>query len=212
MRAPTAASSSDITGEEGRRRAIDELGDPVYGGREPSLLDRFLQWLSDLVDDLMQLGSSLPGDWWLLLPVLLVLALLVAGLIMYLRPGRNRRAETPVHAETKRTAAGHRSAADEHESSGAYDQAVVERLRAIDVDLEERALLTPSVGRTATELATEAGRGLPEQAQRLSDAAALFNDVVYGHREATAETARTLRELDDHLRAARPAPVEEERR
>lgn len=211
MRAPTA-SSPDLTGEEGRRRAIQELGDPVYGDREPSLLDRFLQWLSDLVDDLMHLGNGLPGDWWVLLPVLLVLVLLVVGLIVYLRPGRNRGTGAPVHEETKRTAADHRSAADEHESSGAYGQAVVERLRAIDVDLEERALLTPSAGRTATELAAEAGRSLPEQAGRLSDAAGLFNDVVYGRREATAETARTLRELDDRLRAARPIPVEEERR
>lgn len=211
MRAPTA-SSSEITGEEGRRRAIEELGDPVYGDREPSLLDRFLQWLSDLIDDLMQLGSGLPGDWWLLLPVLLVLGLLVVGLIVYLRPGRNRKVGAPVHEATKRTAADHRAAADDHESSGDFDRAVVERLRAIDVDLEERALLTPTAGRTATELATEAGRSLPEQAARLSDAAGLFNDVVYGRREATSETARTLRELDDHLRAARPTPVEEERR
>ena len=211
MRAPTA-SSPEITGEEGRRRAIEELNDPVYGNREPSLLDRFLQWLSDLIDDLMQLGSGLPGDWWLLLPVLLVLALLVVGLIVYLRPGRNRKAGAPVHEETKRTAADHRAAADERESAGDFDRAVVERLRAVDVDLEERALLTPSAGRTATELATEAGRSLPEQAGRLSDAAGLFNDVVYGRREATAETARALRELDDHLRAARPVPVEEERR
>ncbi|WP_017612148.1 DUF4129 domain-containing protein [Nocardiopsis salina] len=213
MTAPNAPSP-DLPGEEGRRRAFEELGDPVYGDREPSLIDRFVEWLSDLVDDLLQLGSGLPGGWWLLGPLLLILALAVLGLVLvvFLRPGRNRRTEAPVHTESKRTAAEHRSAADQYEGSGNYFDSVVERMRAVDVDLEERALITPSAGRTATELAVEASRNLPDQAERLSGAAGLFNSIVYGNTEATAEAARTMRELDDHLRAARPTPAEEERR
>lgn len=213
MTAPNAPSP-DLTGEEGRRRAFEELGDPVYGEREPSLIDRFLEWLSGLIDDLMQLGSGLPGGWWLLGPLLLLVVLAVLGLVLvvFLRPGRNRRVEAPVHTESKRTATEHRSAAEQYEGSGHYFDAVLERMRAVDVDLEERALITPSAGRTATELAVEASRNLPEQAGRLSEAAGLFNGIVYGNTEATAESARTMRELDDHLRAARPTPAEEGRR
>ncbi|MBE2999841.1 DUF4129 domain-containing protein [Nocardiopsis sp. HNM0947] len=213
MTAPNAPSP-DVTGEEGRRRAFEELGDPVYGDREPSLVDRFVEWLSGLIDDLLQLGDGLPGGWWVLGPLLLVVVLAVLGLVLvvFLRPGRNRRSAAPVHTESKRTAAEHRSASERHEGSGHYYDAVVERMRAVDVDLEERALITPSAGRTATELAAEASRNLPDQAGRLSEAAGLFNGIVYGRTEATVGSARTMRELDDHLRAARPTPAEEERR
>lgn len=203
MRAPLVAPT-DVTGEEGRRRAIEELSDPLYGNSEPSLLDRFLNWLGELLDRLASAGEGVIPGGWLLALVLLVVAVLVIALIVYLRPSRNRGAEPPLHEGAVRTAADHRALSDQAEARGDFSEAVTERLRAISVDLEDRAIVAPRPGRTATELAAEAARSLPGEAQGLDEGARLFNDVVYGDRVATTESARTMRELDVRLSAARP--------
>ncbi|MEU3020264.1 DUF4129 domain-containing protein [Nocardiopsis sp. NPDC007018] len=203
MRAPLTAPL-DVTGEEGRRRALDELSDPVYGSNEPSLLDRFLNWLGEFLDSLARAGEGVVPGGWLLALVLLVLAVLVVALIVYLRPSRNRRSEPPLHEGTVRTAADHRALSEQAEARGDFAEAVTERLRAISVDLEDRAIVGARPGRTATELAVEAARSLPGEAEPLDAGARLFNDVVYGDRAATADSARTMRELDLRLGAARP--------
>ncbi|MFD6098029.1 DUF4129 domain-containing protein [Nocardiopsis flavescens] len=206
MRAPSAALL-EVTGDEGRRRAVQELSDPVYGEQEPSLLERIREWF-------LNLEFSVPGGGggWATVLVLVVVALLVLWLVLWLRPSRSRRAEGAVHGSAPRSAADHRAASREREEAGEYAAAVTERMRAISVDLEDRTIISPRAGRTATELAAEAGRALPGEAAALDEGARLFNDVVYGDRAATAGTARSLRELDDRLRAARPALDPEEAR
>ncbi|CAL9543269.1 hypothetical protein SUDANB121_04301 [Nocardiopsis dassonvillei] len=206
MRAPSTAAL-EVTGAEGRRRAVEELGDPVYGAQEPSLLDRIWEWFSNL-----QVPVPGGGGGWATVVVLVVLALLVLWLVLWLRPSRTRRAEGAVHGAAPRSAEDHRAAARAHEEAGDYAAAVTERMRAISVDLEDRTIISPRAGRTATELAAEAGRTLPGEAGGLREGARLFNDVVYGDRAATADTARALRELDERLRAARPALDPEEAR
>lgn len=203
MRGPLIAPL-DVTGEEGRRRAIEELSDPLYGKNEPSLLDRFLNWLGELLDRLAAAGEGVIPGGWILALVLLVVAVLVIVLIVYLRPSRNRKAEPPLHEGTVRTAADHRELSDRAEARGDFAEAVTERLRAVSVDLEDRAIVGPRPGRTATELAAEAALSLPGEARGLDEGARLFNDVVYGDRPATADAARTMRELDVRLSAARP--------
>ncbi|MDE3721017.1 MULTISPECIES: DUF4129 domain-containing protein [Nocardiopsis] len=204
---PLFTAVREVTGDEGRRRAIEELSDPVYGEQEPSLLDRFMEWL-------MGLEFPVPGGGggWGVVVVLVVIALLVLWLVLWLRPSRTRRAEGAVHEGVPLSARDHRTAAETHEKNGEYAAAVTERMRAISVDLEDRTIISPRAGRTATELADEAGRVLPGEAGGLAEGARLFNDVVYGDRSATADTTRVLRELDDRLRAARPAPDTEEAR
>lgn len=206
MTAPFAAVL-EVTGDEGRRRAVEELSDPVYGEQGPSLLDRVLEWF-------LNLGLPVPGGGggWATVLVLVVLALLVLWLVLWLSPSRTRRTEGAVHRTAPRTAVDHRTAAQAHEEAGEYAAAVSERMRAISVDLEDRTIISPRAGRTATELAAEAAEALPGEAAGLREGARLFNDVVYGNRTATADTARVLRELDERLRAARPAPAPEEAR
>ncbi|MFL1380347.1 MULTISPECIES: DUF4129 domain-containing protein [unclassified Nocardiopsis] len=206
MTAPFAAVL-EVTGNEGRRRAIEELSDPVYGEQEPSLWDRFWEWLSNL-----EVPAPGVGGGWVTVIVLVVVALLVLWLVLWLRPSRSRRAEGSVHRAAPRSAADHRAAARAHEEAGEYTAAVTERMRAISVDLEDRTIISPRAGRTATELAAEAAAALPGEAAGLREGARLFNDVVYGDRTATADTARTLRELDERLSAARPALDPEEAR
>ena len=201
---PLHPAPLEVTREEGRRRAIEELSDPLYGESEPSLVDRFIAWLGDLLDRLASAGGGVVPGGWLLAFVLLVALVLVVVLIVYLRPSRNRRIEMPLHEGEVRSAADHRALSDRCEAAGDFAGAVTERLRAIGVDLEERVIVTPRAGRTATELAAEAARTLPGEAEGLYEGARIFNDVAYGDRPATADSARTMRELDGRLSAARP--------
>ncbi|MFE6450004.1 MULTISPECIES: DUF4129 domain-containing protein [Nocardiopsis] len=201
MRAPAVG---EVTREEGQRRAVEELSDPLYGEQEPSLWDRFLSWLQELLADLVSQAPDALGGWTVLGPLLVVVAVLVVWLVFWLRPTRSRRAGAPVHEGAPLDAADHRAAADRHERAGEFAAAVTERLRAISVDLEERAIITPRAGRTATELAAEASAVLTAEAEGLGEGARIFNDVAYGDRPATADSARLLRELDTRLRAARP--------
>jgi len=75
------------------------------------------------------------------------------------------------------------------------------RLRAVARQLEETAVLDPVPGRTATELARDAGRAIPHLAPELNRAAEAFNDVTYGERPGTEAAYRMIADLDDHLRS-----------
>ncbi|UOE22072.1 DUF4129 domain-containing protein [Thermobifida halotolerans] len=195
-----------VSRDEGARIAWDELSDPVYGEAQPSLLERLLQWFDDRLEDLLgRAEAALPGGWWTLGALLVVLALLVAALIWYLRPGRVSRRAAPLDSSAEMTADDHRGLAERHAARGAYAEAIRERLRAVVRDLEDRAVISPRLGRTATELAAEASAVLPERRAELHRAAALFNDVWYGDREATSEGYGLLCALDDALRSAVPS-------
>jgi hypothetical protein len=101
------------------------------------------------------------------------------------------------------TAQQHRDLAERFAADGDYSGAIGEYLRAIATELEERAVLAPSPGRTAGELAAEAGRLLPGQADELTAAARLFDEVCYGGRAGTLDGAERLRALDGAIRTAR---------
>src|SRR5690606_30430874 len=81
------------------------------------------------------------------------------------------------------------------------------RLRAVARDLEERAILDPMPGRTAAELAADAGRELPGLADELAAGARLFEDVTYGEMPGSAEGYARLVRLDEQVAAARPRPL-----
>lgn len=204
MRAHLAAVE-EATRDDARRRAVEELSDPVYGEQDPSLLDRVLSWLGELLAEIASAAPDSLGGWAVLGPLLLLLAALLVWLIVWLRPSRGRAAAGPVHEGEALRAVDHRAAAERHEAAGEFTEAITHRFRAISVDLEERTIITPRPGRTASELAAEASAVLPARAENLREGARIFNDVVYGERPATADSARVLRELDEQLRAARPA-------
>ncbi|MDA2806003.1 DUF4129 domain-containing protein [Nocardiopsis suaedae] len=194
-----------MTREEGARIAGEELSDPAYGNAEPGWLQRVLSALGDLVGEFLQGASGLPGGWWTLGPLLVLLVLVVVALIVYARPSRNvRTAQALFGDRAPQTAADHRAAAERHAAGGDHSAAVRERLRAIALELEERGVVAPRPGRTATELAADAGEAMPAQKAALEAAAAVFNDSAYGDRPATPDGYRTLRELDEALSAARP--------
>jgi hypothetical protein len=113
----------------------------------------------------------------------------------------HRRADQPLFGPQERSAADHRAAAEQFAAAGNWAAAIRQRLRAVARQLEEDAVLTPSPGRTATELATLAGIAVSELADEFRCAADAFNDVAYGARPGTEPAYRSIASLDDHLRS-----------
>ncbi|WP_233508433.1 DUF4129 domain-containing protein [Spongiactinospora gelatinilytica] len=202
-------SPIDIAREEAAERAARELVSGDYQ-REPfidMIVRHVRQFLGDLADSLGGDGDTVPLS---AIGLALVLAALV-GLLVWSsrRATRARAAAAPegIFGERVLTAAEHRAAAERHAADGRHAEAVRERLRAIARDLEERAVLDPRPGRTAAELAEEAGRALPGFTAGLRAAARAFDDVTYGQLPGTPEGYAGLRDLDERIRKARPARV-----
>jgi hypothetical protein len=117
----------------------------------------------------------------------------------------NRGGERALFDSHDLTAAQHRATAEQFAAQRDWTTAIRHRLRAIARQLEEDGVLDPVPGRTATELAKDAGTALPDLADELSQAAIAFNDVTYGDRPGTEAAYRMIADLDTHLRTRGPA-------
>ncbi|KAA8970490.1 DUF4129 domain-containing protein [Mycobacterium sp.] len=203
----------DIDRDAARRAAQHELAKAIYP--KPSARQRFHDLVDDLVFRLLEKASSVPGGW---LTITALLMVLVFGVVVAIRVARQttrttRVGDQPLFDHGQLSAAQHRTAAQSAAAEGDWAAAVRHRLRAIARGFEESGLLDPMPGRTANELAAEAGRQLPPVAAELSKAAAAFNDITYGDRAATPTTYQMIADLDDHLRfravaaESRPQPA-----
>lgn len=190
--------------ERARSWVERELSRPEY---HRSLTDRFLSWLADLWEGLSRstLDAS-PLSAGVIVLVLVVLLVLVGVAVGRVRrePARTRHVHGPLTVPEV-SADQHRAAARAALDAGEHEEALVEAFRAVASRALHRGLLEPRPGLTAHELATDLGPVYPEQAPDLAAAAALFDEVFYGHRPATAAHARSVLDLDDTLRDARPA-------
>ncbi|MER6828416.1 DUF4129 domain-containing protein [Streptosporangium sp. NPDC000563] len=206
--APFLTSPVDIGREEARRQAIQELLRSEYA--KESLLDRVWrninQFLGDLLDqESMGTVGSLAARAALLV---IVIGIVVALLLVARRTaGGGGTREGGIFGDRRLSAAEHREAAERLAAEARWAEAVRERLRAVARDLEDRVIIDHTPGRTADELAVEAGRALPALASELAAAARVFDDVTYGEVPGTPEAYGIMRDLDEHLRTARPAPV-----
>ena len=166
---------------------------------DPSRLwARFVHWLESLTRH----GPTGSLSW--LAAILLVLAVLAAiGAVWYYAgPARaDRRYRGRVVEGRQLSAAEHRSAADSFAAAGDYQTAIIERVRAIAVDLESRQILPARPGRTAAELGAEAGLAIPAEATALGQAIRLFDDVRYGDRAGSQAGYQQVRDLDLRIRA-----------
>jgi hypothetical protein len=200
-------STIDIDRDAAHDAAQNELNKPIYP--RASVSDRFTDWLNDLLYRIAAEGSSFPGGW-LALSVLFVV--LVIGVVVAIRVARgtmrtNRGADYSLFAGHDLSAAEHRARAEQAAAAGDWTAAIRHRLRAVARQLEETAVLDPNPGRTATELARDAGAALPGLRGELSRAAEAFNDVTYGERPGTEAAYRIVAELDEHLRSHSPATM-----
>ncbi len=198
--------------DQARELARRELEKPAYHRDEPSVLDRIIQKITDWLNSLY---AKMPGQHtggsgsWVFLVVLVVLLVLV-GVAVWWRVGnvrRNAAGRSALLDDAPTMAEDHRAQAELHASAGEWRLAIRERLRAIARDLEERAILEPRPGRTADELAAEAGEALPAHTDDLTRGARVFDDVWYGGEPGDADGYRLIADLDGRIRSARPVPI-----
>jgi hypothetical protein len=191
----------DIDRDAAHEAAQRELGKPMYP--KASLTDRLADWIDELLYRLADAGASLPGGWLTLsvLLILLAIAVVVAVRIARRTMRTNRGGGHALFGDHELSAAEHRATAEQFAAAPNWSAAIRHRLRAVARQLEETAVLDPVPGRTATELARDAGRAIPNLAPELDRAAEAFNDVTYGERPGTEAAYRMIADLDDHLRS-----------
>lgn len=190
----------DIDREAAREAAERELAKPMYP--RPSPKQQFLDFIETLVRRLILKGAELPGGWFTIGVLLILLAVAVAAAVhISRRMLLDGRRDEPLYGTTQLSAAQHRSAARDHAASGDWGEAIRHRLRAVARELEETGVLHPATGRTATELARDAGAALPALAGELYRAAEIFNDVSYGEVPATQQGYRMVADLDERVLA-----------
>lgn len=191
-------STVDIDRDAAREAAERELAKPIYP--KASLRERLEEWLNDLIYRLVYESSVVPGGWF---TIAILTLLVLAGLVLAVRIARRTtddRRTAGIYPDRTLTAADHRMLADEAASRADWTTAVRERVRAIGRQLEQDGVISPLPGRTAAELAREAGRVLPGHSGEFDRAAMLFDDVSYGGRPGTEANYRLVTGLDDALR------------
>jgi hypothetical protein len=198
-----------ITRLGAQRAAIRELSKAIYHRNSDSLTERAIRALGRLIDRLLNstLSNAPSGSAGAL--ALVVLIVIVAIVIIW-RVGIPQRAATVgsvFPAGRSVSAAEHRTLAEQAADSGDWHTAVVERMRAVARELEERNILEPRAGRTATELAREAARSLPVAATDLISAAEVFNAIAYGNSAATASDFALVVAADDAVRSSARSEV-----
>lgn len=195
----------DIDSDAAHDAAQRELAKPIYP--KPSLTDRLLDWLTEQIYRLLAEGASVPGGWFTItvLLILLVIALIVAVRIARRAMGTSRGRGLSLFGDQDLSAAEHRRAAQHSAAEGDWAAAIRHRLRAVARQLEESGILDAVPGRTATELARDAGRALPDLRSELDAAATAFNDITYGERPGTEAAYRMIADLDRNVGSRRRA-------
>jgi len=199
------AVADEITRESAREAAQRELAKQIYAAERPDPPERLIAWFLEGLGRLLDLavrtspggGAGLAG--LLLLAVVALIALRFATGPLA-RSGQTASLDLGLRLST---AQDHRRRAAEYAQSGRYAEAVRERMRAIARELEARGVLEPRPGRTAGELAREAGQAVPDLAADLRQAASVFDEIWYGGRPATSAADDTLRFVDERVREAR---------
>jgi Domain of unknown function (DUF4129) len=192
-------STIDIDRDAARDAAQHELNKPIYP--RGSLTDLVVGWIDDLIYKIVAGGASVPGGW---LTVTVLLVVVAVAVVVAVRVARrtmrtNRGSQSTLFGSHDLSSVEHRATAERFAASGDWAAAIKHRLRAVARHLEETAVLNPVPGRTATELARDAGRAIPGLAGELRRAAETFNDVTYGDQPGTEPAYRAVTDLDEHL-------------
>lgn len=191
----------DVDRDTAHDAAQRELDKPIYPKGSPT--QRLHEWIHELLFRLIEKGSSIPGGWFTLGVLFIVLA---AAVVVAIRVARHtirthHRDDHQLFDTGQLTADQHRAVAERFAAEGNWSAAVRHRLRAVARGLEESRVLDPAPGRTANELARDAGARIPHLVSELFQAATAFNDVTYGERPGTPGAYQMIVDLDDHLRS-----------
>lgn len=185
--------------EEGRSLLRRELLEADY--REDDVLGRLLDWVRRVVERTLDAASSAPPlSTFFAMLVGLLLLLTLAWLVTRTRAGRRARQQDVAAVPDDTVSADEwRARAEAAYSSGDHSTALVDGFRALAVRQVERGQLDDAPGATAHELAVALRTLHPARGQHVDEGARLFDLVLYGDREATAEQARSVLALDDEL-------------
>lgn len=193
--------------DEARRWAQEELSKPAY---QKSFLERFLDWLSDL---LQQLFGPTPGGGQGAVPlwvaVVVGVVVLAAVLAVVVRIRRTRKADPErepdgVLGPTPLTAQDYRRRAAAAHADGDARGAVLDGFRALAAAAVERGLLAVAPDRTAGEFAAAIGSAFTPLRGRVEAAGRVFDAVLYGDLTPTLAQGTELLDLDRALSAASP--------
>jgi hypothetical protein len=191
----------DIDRDAAHDAAQHELNKPIYP--RGSLTEQLAQWVDDLIYKILAGGASVPGGWFTItvLLILVAVAVFVAFRVARRIMRTNRGHQSALFGSHDMSSIEHRAIAERFAANGEWASAIKHRLRAVARHLEEAAVLNPVPGRTATELARDAGQAIPGLAGELRRAAESFNDVTYGERPGTEPDYRAVAALDERLLA-----------
>ena len=190
---------------QGREWLARELAGSEYREAQGSWLARAWAWLQDWLSQVRVPG--LGTNWTAVVVVVLLLAAIVAVVLLVAGPVRRsarQREPDAVFDAAPEPASAHFARADAAATAGDWDLAVAERFRGLVRSLEERTLIDSRAGRTAGEIAGQAGTTLPDCADALDRAARTFDDVRYGGRPAGPGADEDLRAVVRRVDAARP--------
>ena len=120
----------DIDRDAAHEAAQRELAKPIYP--KASLTERLSEWLNDLIYRIAQEGAQLPGGWFTitLLLIILAVAIVVAVRIARRTMRTNRGGEHALFDSHELTAAQHRATAEQYAAEGNWAAAIRHRLRA----------------------------------------------------------------------------------
>lgn len=190
-----------------QRLARDELSRAIYHRQSaPQAIAHFISSLLAKVFD--GISQVTPGGGWTVVALVALVVIIVGVIVARIGPlaPSARRSVPLLDAGTRPlTARQLRDASAGSAAEGDYSNAILQRLRAIATSLEERGVLPPDAGRTADELAAQAGRLFPARGGDLAVAARLFDQVRYGDGTGTPDGYERLRALDDALTRLSPA-------
>ena len=168
--------------EEVQRRADDILSRPEFRRPEPSLFDRFQEWLADLLHRVFEALSG--GGRGSAVGLVLLVAAVAAVAFFATRVARTMVRDPSVRvAEPRqpvRSAADWLAEAERAEGAGRWRDGVRYRHRALVAALAERGVLDEIPGRTAGEYRADIAAALPAAARDVAAATDLFDRAWYG--------------------------------
>jgi hypothetical protein len=135
-----------------------------------------------------------------------VAAILAVAFVVFGLPRLRRRSKVTgdlFGEDDDRSAAQLRTAAQQAADAGDYTTAVVELFRSLARDLAERGIVVTFPGTTARDFSRRTGLVFPPIAERLADAAVVFDDLRYLGGIGTREQWQRMSALDGELRSAR---------
>jgi hypothetical protein len=203
----------DPDDEQARRWLEDELGrgdEPYQPPEPPGWWQDFLEWLRQL---LQGGGAETPTPGFetgqavgIVVIVILIAAILAVAFVIFGLPRLRKRSKVTgdlFGEDDDRSAAQLRTAAQQAADAGDYTAAVVELFRSLARDLAERGIVVTFPGTTARDFSRRTGLVFPPTADRLADAAVVFDDLRYLGGIGTREQWQRMSALDADLRAAR---------